>query len=60
MFVTKPRVRQRTSRATLGHERERLRRVQLHVRPLQLAVNAADNQSFLGPVELECFAQIDL
>jgi len=42
--------------ARVGHQPERSRRAQLHVRYLQLAADAADNQPFLTPIKLERLA----
>jgi len=42
--------------ARVGHQPERSRGAQLHVRYLQSAIDAANDQAFLAPVELEGLA----
>ena len=43
----------------VGHQPERPARAQLHVRHLQLAVNPANDQRLVAPVELERLSQLE-
>jgi len=46
--------------ARVGDQPERAARAQLQVRNLYPVVDAADDQAFLAPIELEGFAELEV
>jgi len=46
--------------AGICHQSEGSAGAQLHMRDLHAVINAARHQAFFAPVELECFAQVEL